>query len=434
MAEALAWISTALLIINLLILLVLITRRHGGGAEGVQERFDALERLTERTERGLREDLAKHREEYAGGARGLREELSKALRGFSDAHEHATRQLREAVEARLTAIQKDNADKLEQMRATVDDKLHQTLETRLGEAFKLVSERLEQVHVGLGEMKSLAAGVGDLKRVLTNVKTRGAWGEVQLGNLLEELFTADQYTVNATTREDADERVEFAIRLPGRDGAGDSVLLPIDAKFPQEDYQRLLDAQDRGDAAAVADAASALEARVRQEARKIRDKYINPPVTTDFAILFLPTEGLFAEVLRRPGLHDGVLQSHRVFIAGPTTLAATLTCLQLGFRTLAIEKRSSEVWEVLGAVKTEFGKFAEVLDKVHKKLQEAGNTIEDAQKRSRVMSRKLKAVEALPDAQAGRLLGAADSPADSTGSESGEADDAGPEEPARARR
>jgi DNA recombination protein RmuC len=306
----------------------------------------------------------------------------------------------------LRHLQEENSRKLDQMRTVVDEKLHATLEKRLGESFKLVSERLEQVYRGLGEMRSLAAGVGDLKRILTNVKTRGTWGEVQLGSLMEQILTVDQYAKNVATRAGSSERVEFAVRLPGRDGAdGDAVWLPIDAKFPQEDYQRLLDAQEDGDPAQAEASARLMEGRIKAEAKTIRKKYIDPPHTTDFAIMFLPTEGLYAEVLRRPGLFDTVQREQRVTITGPTTLTALLNALQMGFRTVAIEKRSSEVWNILGAVKSEFGKFGDILDKTHKKLQEASDTIENAARKSRTIERRLKDVQELPVTEAERIAG-----------------------------
>ncbi len=305
-------------------------------------------------------------------------------------------------------MQTDNASKLEDIRRTVDEKLHATLEQRLGESFKLVSDRLEQVHRGLGEMQTLATGVGDLKRVLSNVKIRGTWGEVQLAALLEQLLTPEQYVKNVVTRSTGSDRVEFAIRLPGRDLGDDDqrpVWLPIDAKFPLEDYQRLLDAQERGDPAALDAAVRGLELRLRDEARKIHDKYVEPPYTTDFAILYLPTEGLYAEALRRPGLVDVLQRDWRICIAGPTTLSALLNSLQMGFRTLAIERRSSEVWAVLGAIKTEFGKFGEVLEATRRKLEQASRSIESAGVRTRQIERKLKSVEALPVAEAQLRLG-----------------------------
>jgi DNA recombination protein RmuC len=289
------------------------------------------------------------------------------------------------------------------MRATVEEKLQSTLEARLGESFKLVSDRLEQVHRGLGEMQTLAAGVGDLKRVLSNVKSRGTFGEVQLAVLLEQVMAADQYAVNVATRPGSNERVEFAIRMPGRDD-GLPVWLPIDAKFPSEDYERILAAQESADREAFEAAARALESRIRLEAKTLREKYVEPPHTTDFAIMFLPTEGLFAEVLRRPGLTEALNRELRVVVAGPTTLFAMLNSLQMGFRTLALEKRSAEVWQVLGAVKTEFAKFGDVLVRLKAQLQTASNTIDQAETRTRQMTRALRSVEALPAEQAAQLL------------------------------
>ncbi|MDR2364299.1 MAG: DNA recombination protein RmuC [Zoogloeaceae bacterium] len=326
---------------------------------------------------------------------GFAQELARVAKSLDARFE----QLRAAVESRLQALQAENASKLDEMRRTVDEKLHATLEQRLGESFKLVSERLEEVHRGLGEMQTLAAGVGDLRRVLTNVKTRGVWGEIQLGRLLDEMLTADQYAANVATRPESKERVEFAIRLPGGgDGAEKRVVwLPIDAKFPLEDYQRLLDAQEKSDAAMMEEAAKALEIRLKAEARSIREKYVAPPATTDFAILYLPVEGLYAEALRRPGLVDMLQRQWRVTLAGPTTLAALLNSLQMGFRTLAIERRSAEVWSVLGAVKNEFEKFGEALAHTRKKLAEASSSIDKAEVRTRVLARRLKDVEVLPD-------------------------------------
>ncbi|MBV8470578.1 MAG: DNA recombination protein RmuC [Burkholderiaceae bacterium] len=338
--------------------------------------------------------------------------LSDALReqmlALQTSNEQRLAEVRHSVEQRLGAIQQDNEKKLEQMRATVDEKLHATLEQRLGESFKQVAERLEQVHKGLGEMQNLARDVGSLNRVLTNVKTRGIFGEVQLAGLLEQVFTPEQFAANVETVPGSNARVEFAIRLPGQRDDGAPLWLPIDAKFPREDYERLLEAQDQADAAAADAAGRAIEARLRQEARTIREKYVSPPHTTDFGILFVPTEGLYAEALRRPGLVEALQREHKVMLVGPTTLLATLTSLQMGFRTLALEKRSAEVWEVLGAVKTEFGKFGEVLAKTKKKLEEASNTIDAAEVRTRAMSRKLKGVEALPDDASLRLLSLAD--------------------------
>ncbi|MBC7702002.1 DNA recombination protein RmuC [Aquabacterium sp.] len=331
--------------------------------------------------------------------------LNEQLRQLSDTNERRLIEVRTTVDTRLQALQADNEKKLEQMRQTVDEKLHATLEARLGESFKQVAERLEQVHKGLGEMQRLASDVGSLNRVLNNVKTRGIFGEVQLAGLLEQVFTPEQYAVNVETVPGSGARVEFAIRLPGRGAPGSAPLwLPLDAKFPREDYERLLDAQDRADVAAVEAAGKAIEQRLRIEARTIAEKYLAPPHTADFAILFLPTEGLYAEALRRPGLFEALQREHRVMLAGPTTLLATLNSLQMGFRTLALEQRSSEVWQVLGAVKTEFAKFGDVLARTRKKLDEASNTIASVETRTRVMGRALKGVESMPDAQAQALL------------------------------
>lgn len=352
-------------------------------------------------------------------ARESRDELGRSLTSFSQTISTqmgsiATVQnaqfetLRQAVEQRLERIQQDNAAKLEQMRQTVDEKLHATLEQRLSESFKQVSERLELVHKGLGEMQTLAVGVGDLKKVLVNVKTRGVLGEVQLAALLEQVLAREQYETNVATRPGSRERVEFAVKLPGRDDEGRPVWLPIDAKFPLEDYQRLQDAQEAADPVLMEAAARALEARVRLEARSIAEKYLEPPFTTEFALLYLPFEGLYAEVLRRPGLFEQLQRDLRVTVCGPTTLTAVLNSLQMGFRTLAIEKRSSEVWKVLGAVKTEFARFGETLAKTRAQLQTVANSIGDAELRTRQMARKLKGVETLADAEVREVLGPAE--------------------------
>ena len=347
-------------------------------------------------------------------AREAREDLTRSLSAFA---QNVTTQLasgtgvqnaqfealRGAVEQRLDRIQKDNAEKLEQMRKTVDDKLHETLDKRLSESFKSVSERLEQVHKGLGEMQVLAAGVGDLKKVLSNVKNRGVLGEVQLAALLEQVLAQEQYATNVATRPGSRERVEFAIKLPGAGGENSVVWLPIDAKFPLEDYEKLQQAQDAADPVAVEAAAKALEARIKFEAKSIVEKYVEPPATTDFALLYLPLEGLYAEVLRRPGLLDTLQREFRVTLCGPTTLTALLNSLQMGFRTLAIEKRSSEVWMVLGSVKTEFGKFAEVLANTKRQLQSVANSIDQAEVRTRQIERKLRDVEVLPGQEPERL-------------------------------
>jgi DNA recombination protein RmuC len=369
----------------------------------------------ERLERELRDELGRQAQASRADLAGFQQTLlaqgaeaartqNEQLGHLSLRNEQRLGEVRAAVQEQLKALQEGNERKLEQMRATVDEKLHATLEQRLGESFKQVAERLEQVHQGLGEMQGLARDVGSLNRVLTNVKTRGIFGEVQLAGLLEQVFTPQQYAANVETVPGSGARVEFAIRLPGRGDDGTTLWLPIDAKFPREDYERLLDAQDRADPQAAEAAARAIEVRLKAEARTIREKYVAAPHTTDFAILFVPTEGLYAEALRRPGLVETLQREHRVSLTGPTTLLATLSSLQMGFRTLALEKRSAEVWQVLGAVKTEFGKFGDVLAKTKKKLSEAASTIDAAEVRTRAMARQLKGVESLPEAQVQALL------------------------------
>ena len=369
-----------------------------------RELRDELSRSASGTRQELLASLGQFQQALSSGLQGSNQSLAAQALAAREAQDTAMQRLSLAVEQRLTAIQQDNEKKLEQMRATVDEKLHATLEQRLGESFKQVAERLEQVHKGLGEMQNLARDVGSLNRVLTNVKTRGIFGEVQLAGLLEQVFTPEQYAANVATIPGSNERVEFAIRLPGQRDDGEPLWLPIDAKFPREDYERLLEAQDRADAAGVEASGKAIEMRLRAEARTIRDKYIAPPHTTDFAILFVPTEGLYAEALRRPGLVEAMQREHKVMLTGPTTLLATLTSLQMGFRTLVLQKRSAEVWEVLGAVKTEFSRFGDVLAKTKKKLDEASNTIGQAEIRTRAMTRTLKNVEALPDEATATLL------------------------------
>lgn len=435
MSESMGLALLAGLIVTILLQMAILMRGNRRPDDELRFRLlqEAQEKGMARLERELREELARSRREDAEEAFHDREERAQSstllsqtvttqvaqfgsmqaerleafasqLDRFSLGLDERFERLKLAVESRLTAIQADNSIKLEEMRRTVDEKLHATLEQRLGESFKLVSERLEQVHRGLGEMQTLAAGVGDLKRVLTNVKTRGTWGEVQLSALLEQLLTSEQFAANVVTRPGSNERVDFAIRLPGK-GDGAVVWLPIDAKFPIEDYQRLLEAQDRVDPAAMEDAARAIELRLKSEARSIHEKYVSPPHTTDFALLYLPVEGLYAEVLRRPGLAETLQRDWRISLAGPTTLAAMLNSLQMGFRTLAIEQRSAEVWAVLGAVKTEFGKFGEALAHTKKKLDEASNSIAKAETRTRQLTRKLKEVEALPVAESEQLIG-----------------------------
>ncbi|MDD2926078.1 DNA recombination protein RmuC [Rhodoferax sp.] len=334
----------------------------------------------------------------------LSDTLSSQLSNLSESNVRRMNEIRETLDKQLAQLQINNAAKLDEMRATVDEKLQNTLQTRLGESFKQVADRLEQVHKGLGEMQTLAQGVGDLKHLLSNVKTRGIFGEAQLASLLEQVLVPDQYAAQVATRPGSKNLVDFAIKLPGKAESGEPLWLPIDAKFPNEDYARLLDAQERADATAAELAGRALEQRIRLEARSISDKYVEPPYTTDFAILFLPTEGLYAEVLRRPGLMEALQRESRVTLAGPTTLLAMLSSLQMGFRTLALEKRSSDVWQVLGAVKTEFEKFGGVLAKVKSQTQTVLNTLDSAETRSRAMGRALKKVEALPETQVSTLI------------------------------
>lgn len=355
-----------------------------------------------RTLTGISETTARTMGELGTTQKSQLDAMAAAMNQLSETNAAKLETVRAAVETRLKTLQDDNARQLENMRRTVDEKLQGTLEKRLGESFRQVSERLEQVHKGLGEMQTLATGVGDLKKVLTNVKTRGTWGEVQLGALLEQVLSTEQYVRNASTRDGA-ERVEFAVKLPGQDGEA-PVLLPIDAKFPVEDYQRLLDAQERGDASVIETAGRQLETRIKACAKDIRDKYVNPPASTDFGILFLPIEGLFAEVIRRPGLAEGIQRDCRVVIAGPTTLWSILNSLQMGFRTLAIQKRSGEVWTLLGAVKTEWTKYGEVLDAVQKRIHQASETIEKAKVRTRAIGRKLRSVQELPAEASSSLL------------------------------
>jgi len=344
---------------------------------------ELIKRL-EMIDRGLRDEFSRNREEAGTAAKTQREELGKSLEG-----------VRGIVDLRLKQLQEDNAKQIDKMRATVDEKLQGTLEKRLGESFKLVSDRLEQVHQGLGAMRQLASDVGGLQKVLTNVKTRGGWGEVQLGALLEQVLTSDQFARNVKTRADSGDHVDFAIKLPG-DENGAPVWLPIDAKFPTEDYQRLIGAQEKGDVPAIDEAMKSLETQLKKSAKDICQKYINPPKTTDFAIMFLPTEGLYAEAIRRVGLVEQVQRDCRVVVAGPTTLVALLNSLQMGFRTLAIQERSSEVWNLLSGVKTEFGKFGEALSAVKDKLDQAARHVDSVAVRSRAITKKLRDVEELP--------------------------------------
>ncbi len=373
-------------------------------SRGNEERFDQLRATIDAKLGEVTADQRTAREESATSFMRFGVGLIDRMSGVAAANEKQIVELRGMVEERLVSLQHDNSKKLDEMRLTVDEKLHQTLEARLAQSFKQVSDRLEQVHRGLGEMQSLAIGVGDLKRVLTNVKTRGNWGEVQLGGLLEDLLAPGQFERQVEIRKGSGERVDFAIRLPGRQAEVDVLYLPIDAKFPQEDYQRLVDAQERADVSAIEEHSRQLDARIKLQAKSIHDKYIEAPRTTDFAILFLPTEGLYAEVLRRPALAESVQRDFRVMVAGPTTLAALLNSLQMGFRTLAIEKRSAEVWALLGAVKSDFGKFGLMLARTREKLEQATKTIGDAEHRSRQIERTLKKVESLPTPEAQAML------------------------------
>jgi DNA recombination protein RmuC len=371
----------------------------------VLARLDGLAHAQERGERLLREELAHSRRELAGQTHHLREEVGGSLRGVGETVEKRIEVLRGAVDLRLGQIQQETQKRLEEMRATVDEKLQGTLEQRLGAAFEQVSLRLEAVHKGLGEMQTLAVGVGDLKKVLTNVRARGSFGETRLETLLEDVLGPDQWQRQAATRPGSSERVDAAVRMPaGDEGESGGLWLPIDAKFPHDDYERLLDAHERGDAAGAEQAGRSLEARLRVEAKAIRDKYVCPPHTTDFAVLFLPTESLYAEVLRRPGLFETLRRDYGVTLAGPTTLLAILGSLQMGFRTLAIQQRSQEVWQLLGAVKSQFGKFGDLLAGVQKKLDEASNKIGEASQKSRYIERRLGKVQELSPAEAAVLL------------------------------
>ena len=353
---------------------------------------EAADKRSARLEEAL---LARLRDQQAGQLAQL-DSFAGQLARLAQMNEQKLEGVRQTLERQLSELRADNAQKLEEMRRTVDEKLHATLEQRLGESFRLVGQRLEAVHKGLGEMQTLAAGVGDLRRVLLNVKTRGIWGEMQLGRILEQVLTPEQYAQNVATVPKSSERVEFAVRLPGRGEAQQVVWLPIDAKFPQEDYERLLDARERADAQAAEAAGKALETRLKAEAKSIAEKYVEAPYTTEFALLFLPVEGLYAEALGRPGLCEFLMRRYKVVVAGPTTLAALLNSLQMGFQSVAIERRSAEVWALLGAVKTEFGKFGDLLEKTQKKLLEAGNSIDAAARKSRTIERRLGRVQQLP--------------------------------------
>ncbi len=431
------WLIAALGAANLGLLALLLVRKpvaDESSREAVQAGVERLERELRRevgeSSRGLRQELGQTLTQFQEslvrqGAEATRTQndridafgqqlaqmqkhvadtLALQLQGLSEANARRLSEVRATLEAQLALLQQNNAAKLDEMRQTVDEKLQSTLETRFTESFKQVAERLEQVHQGLGQMQTLAQGVGDLQRVLTNVKTRGMFGEVQLEALLEQVLTPEQFGKQVETRPGSRQRVDFAIRFPGRSSDGQPVWLPIDAKFPREDYERLLEAHDRADAAGVELASKALEARIRQEAKTISESYLAPPHTTDFAVLFLPVESLYAEVLRRPGLMDLLQRDYRVTLAGPTTLLAMLNSLHMGFRTLALEQQASEVWKVLGAVKTEFERYGDWVARIKEQVQKAADTVDKAETRTRQMRRALKVVEALPEEQAQALL------------------------------
>jgi DNA recombination protein RmuC len=416
----LLFIALVLVVIAGFVSLHMVLRAPKQGSDGTND--DVMKMIASVEER-LRVDLSLNRREQAESIKSVGDSLDRrmaahaqmqrtTLEQMGKVSEDRMERMRAVVENRLQLMQRDNNEKLETMRATVDEKLHATLERRLAESFKHVSERLEQVHKGLGEMQTLASGVGDLKKVLTNVKTRGTWGEVQLGSLLEQIMTPSQYEKNVAVKKRSAERVEFAIRIPTRNDDDRSIWLPIDAKFPIEDYTRLVAARELGDAELSEKLSRDLEQRIKGEARKIKDKYIAPPETTDYAFLYLPTEGLYAEVTQRPGLQEFLQSEYRVVVAGPSTVAALLNTLQMGFRTLAIEKRSSEVWQILAAVKGDFGRFSELLEKTQKKLQEAGSNIELAATKSRVISRRLDKVQDMPQVQAPEPLAIAQAATD----------------------
>lgn len=421
-------ILVILLVLNIIIfilILYLISKGIFCGSGKLNNQISDFSKEQSRLEQSIRNEIAQNREESLRNSKLDRQETSSTLKQFNESlvsqmkliadlqknqldtfsnqlvkltetNELALGKMRDTIEQKLREIQNDNNLKLDQMRVTVDEKLHSTLERRLGESFNSISQRLEALYKELGEVQSLANGVNDLRKALTNVKTRGTWGEIQLGNIIDEILTKDQYSTNVPTKKGSNDRVEFAIKLPGNDDKKTCVWLPIDAKFPQEDYQKLIEAQETGSKAVVEETSRQLEIRIKSEAKDIKEKYIDPPNTTDFGIMFLPTESLYAEVIRRTGLWEMLQRDYRVVITGPTTLAALLNSLQMGFRTLAIEKRSSEVWSLLGTVKTEFGKFGDILDKTQKKLQEASNSIDTAARKTRTIERKLKNVQELP--------------------------------------
>ncbi len=415
------WLIILLLLVNLLLVAWLLLRKPADNGQARTELLAGMALGNDKLERELRREMGDNsrasRQElattFATFQQTLVQQSSEAIRtqntqSVSESNARRMVEVRETLEKQLAQLQQTNSAKLDEMRKTVDEKLQTTLETRLGESFKQVADRLDQVHKGLGEMQTLAVGVGSLQRVLTNVKTRGIFGEVQLEALLEQVLTPEQYGKQVETKPRSGQRVDFAVRFPGRSADGSPVWLPIDAKFPRDDYERLLDAHERADPAGVELAGKALEARIRSEAKSIAENYLASPHTTDFAILFLPVESLYAEVLRRPGLMDAVQRQHRVTLAGPTTLLAMLNSLHMGFRTLALEQQASEVWKVLGAVKTEFNRFGEWVERIKEQVAKASDTIDKADTRQRQMRRALKSVEALPEAQSQALLPSAD--------------------------
>jgi len=411
------YVLLGLILVLLVIVLVLANKAARSSSQAqLQYRLESLANAIDRLEASVKNEIVTNRAEASEAANHARAALTESLRLYGETFSTnlymLTRSVEEklhfltgSLEKKITDMQTGNEKKLEEMRATVDEKLQKTLETRLGESFKLVSERLEAVHKGLGDMQQLASGVGDLKRVLTNVKTRGVLGEYQLENVLEQLLTPDQYAKNVKTKPGSNALVEFAVKLPGKEDKDKIVWLPIDAKFPKEDFELLMDAYDKALPELVEEYRKSFIKGIKKNATDIYSKYIDPPNTTDFAILFLPFESLYAEVLRTPGLFESIQRECRVIITGPTTLSALLNSLQMGFRTLAIEKRSSEVWQLLGAVKTEFGNFGTILEKTQKKLQEASNVIDEAGRRSRSIERKLRDVQELPQDQTNALLG-----------------------------
>jgi len=401
----------ALLVLILAVLWILLTRKTKDHTEEIKTTMVKLDANLSRIDPLMRDEFARSRKELQDN----RQELNKSLKDNREEQSKSIEKIRETIEIKLKSIQDDNNKRLEEMRKTVDEKLQETVEKRFNESFKLISERLEQVHKGLGEMQTLASGVGDLKKVLTNVKTRGNFGEIQLGAILEQILSPEQYEQNAMVKKGSLERVEYVVKLPDKNTENELVLLPIDSKFPTEDYQRLLDAYEHSKDIDIV--SKQFENSVKKNAKDIRDKYINPPITTDFAIMFVPTEGLYAEILRRAGLFEMLQRDYKITVVGPTNLVAFLSSLQMGFRTLAIEKQTSKVWETLGTVKNEFGKFGDVLEKTKKKLQEATNVIDDASVRTRAIERRLRDVQELPQGESPTLLGEIVDAEEATGNE-----------------